>query len=697
MKIKQLKISDYKNLDAHLIHNSDIIALIGNNGSGKSNILEAISHIFRSLYVAKYKVTFNYFIEYITSKNNLVKIEKIGNEIKYHLDEVEKSALEISNYLPQKVIGIYSGEETRLYDDCFGPFYLEFVTNINKAQIQKTVYSDLPKMLFLNSFYWNISLLCLLISDSTDNQKFVEQILKIQDLDSIKIKIDFIKRNYANYNDNQALRLVRDIDSKSEYTLKEFKKLLSEKFYTPLDVFKYLYLAYTPKDAKIIDGIIIEFTNNLTVSDLSEGEKKLLLIKGALEFAGQEDSIFILDEPDSHIHINNKEQITNSFIDYLHNRQIVITTHSPTLTQCVNDENVYMLSNGKIIDKNKQEIIEEVTGDFWNKHQQNSFISSKKPIILLVEGKHDKEHINNAFEKLKDEYTDLKFDIFYMNSACNIPLMMTGLRTSEIEYKKIFIGIFDDDQTGRTELSNTTCKFPDNQNKKRHKEGYYAFIYPKHENHKSSIFTVENFFDSLHLETAYNLALSELSGKFTGKSIETISEEIREKAKQKLFESSRSFANKEDFKNFRKLFDLIRDIKDKYYESLIAIHDPNPINETENKNNKSNVKEDDNIEIYTKRRNTEVEARYYNDKKIVLIQGSKLSVDVVDSYGNSIERNKELKKIADLQENCWVLKEDKTFNSVSGAINYATGGNMNGWAHWLIKENKKPLETIREK
>jgi ABC-type cobalamin/Fe3+-siderophores transport system ATPase subunit len=571
MKIKKLKIKNYKNLDADLVHNSDLIAFIGNNGSGKSNLLEAISHIFRSLYVPKYKVNFNYSIEYVTSKNNTVIIEKTGKELKYVLDGNDKSSSEISSYLPQKVVAIYSGEETRLYDDCFGPFYLEFVTNINKAQNQGTVYSELPNMLFLNRFYWNISLLCLLISDSPDNKKFVEQVLKITKTDKIKIKIDFIKRNYANYNDNQALRLVRDIDSKSEYTLAEFKKLLNDKFYTPFNVFKYLYLAYTPKDAKIIDGIIIEFSDGLTVSDLSEGEKKLLLIKGALEFAGQEDSIFILDEPDSHIHINNKEQITNSFIDYLHNRQIIITTHSPTLTQCVKDENVYMLNSGKIVDRNKQEIIEEITGEFWNKHQQNSFISSKKPIILLVEGKHDKEHILNAFEKLKDEYPELIFDIFYMNSACNIPPMMTGLRTSEIDYKKIFIGVFDDDQTGNVELSNTSCKFPDVQNSKRHKEGYFAFTYPKHDEHKSAIFTVENFFDSNHLETAFNSALSEFAGKFKGKSIDSISEDVKDKAKSKLFENSKTFTNKEDFKNFRKLFDLVKEIKKYNDDKKVAI------------------------------------------------------------------------------------------------------------------------------
>jgi recombinational DNA repair ATPase RecF len=132
MKIKKLHIKNYKNLDADLVHNSDLIAFIGNNGSGKSNLLEAISHIFRSLYVPKYKVGFSYLIEYETSKKNKITIEKDGKELKYSIDGISKKANEIANYLPQKVVAIYSGEETRLYNDCFEPFYLEFVNNINK-------------------------------------------------------------------------------------------------------------------------------------------------------------------------------------------------------------------------------------------------------------------------------------------------------------------------------------------------------------------------------------------------------------------------------------------------------------------------------------------------------------------------------------------------------------------------------------
>lgn len=555
MRITKLEIKNYKNLDATLNHNSDIIAFIGNNGSGKSNLLEAVSHIFRSLYVGKYNIDFDYCIEYETSKKNKVKIEKTGKVRNYVLDN--NPVTDISNYLPQKVVAIYSGEEARLFDDCFGPFYLEFVNNINKAQLQGTEYSELPKMLFLNKFYWNISLLSLLVSNSDDNNKFIEDVLKIKKVG--KIKIDFVKKNYEKYNDNKALRLVRDIDIKAEYELEDLKKSLLEKGYIADDLYKYLYLAYSPKDSKIINDIVIEFNDNLTVTDLSEGEKKLLLIKGALEFAGQEDSIFILDEPDSHIHINNKDQITKSFEPYQHNRQIIITTHSPTLTQCMKDENVYMLNNGKVEDKNRQEIIQDVTGDFWNKHQQNSFLSSKKPVILLVEGYHDKLHINNAFDKLKDEYADLSFDIISVDGAANIPQLMTGLRTSDIKLNKLFIAVFDNDDEGKDNCNKTQVSYPSNISKEQEK-GFYAIKYENDKKvNKGDGFTVENMFESTHFENSYIDALELHLGKFENKSIDKISAEIKKEAKSILSRKSKDFV-KEDFKHFRKLFDLIRKI-----------------------------------------------------------------------------------------------------------------------------------------
>lgn len=561
MKIKELHIKNYKNLDADLIHKSDLIAFIGNNGSGKSNLLEALSHIFRNLYKSSYKVDFDYTLEYATSKSNTVHIEKKATQRNFFVDGT--AMLDISLYLPQKVIAIYSGEEDRLFEDCYGPFYLEFVKNINKAQQQGTDYSNLPKMLFLNKFYWHLSLLSLLVSNSESNKKFVKDVLKIDSVE--KIKIDFLKKNYEHYNDSLALQFIREIDGKSEYKLEEFKKLIEDKGYVADDLYKYFYLAYTPKGSKIIDDITIKFNKNLTITDLSEGEKKLLLIKAALEFAGQEDSLFILDEPDAHVHLNNKEQIIKSFEPYKSNRQIIITTHSPTITQAINDENVYMLIAGKIEDRNRQEIIEEITGDFWNKHQQNSFLAAKRPIVLLVEGKHDKEHLTNAIKCLKADFSDLQFDIFSLGGESKIAPFLRGLYEGNLADGKLFIAMYDNDKAGVDAINKggfvkevDNCGYRKLLSDKTEHNNFFGFLLPKPTGHVEDC-TIENFYDMQRFKVAYEEAFVKETGFSSSKSIDAIAVNITINAKNNLSINSRTFVAG-DFSRFKEVFKTIDNI-----------------------------------------------------------------------------------------------------------------------------------------
>jgi hypothetical protein len=256
-----------------------------------------------------------------------------------------------------------------------------------------------------------------------------------------------------------------------------------------------------------------------------------------------------------------------SFTDYLHNRQIIITTHSPTLTQCVNDENVYMLNNGQIVDSTKQQIIEEVTGEFWNKHQQNSFISSKKPIILLVEGKHDKEHITNAYLALKEEFSDLDFEIFRLNSETNIQPFLRGLYESEFDKSKIFVGLFDKEDKILKDFQN-----PKNYSKiegrtffkilesDKPNENYFVTTLPEIEDKKCDC-SIEMMYDYSKWEEAFQIAVQNTLGKTTNKSIKKYSEDVLNDAKNLLSANSKNFKSA-DFYLFRKLFNLIREIKE---------------------------------------------------------------------------------------------------------------------------------------
>src|SRR5690606_31593636 len=120
-----------------------------------------------------------------------------------------------------------------------------------------------------------------------------------------------------------------------------------------------------------------------------------------------------------------------------------------------------------------------------------------------------------------------------------------------------------------------------------------------------------------------------------------ITKGIKEQAKNILSENSQTF-QVGDFKNFRALFDLILEISE-YRNSLLKgikkEKKKQQISETSKENPPSVEKY---VEVYTARRNTEVNAHYYNEKKIIIRAGSKLSINVVNSYGTKAERNKEL-------------------------------------------------------
>lgn len=699
MKITKLHIYNYKNLNVELVNTSSIIALIGNNGSGKSNILEAISTIFFHLFQKKEKdIPFNFLIEYKFGGNQTVSIEKKNSTIHFKVDNNPRA--DIQQFLPKQIVALYSGEENRLWEKSYKPLYMAYVNSINKSETTGLgEYNIVPKMLYINKFYWHISLLCLLLSDAPDTKVFCEQTLGITKINSIKF--DFNTANYANYTNSSVKSFINLIDKKSEYNIDELKKIISECPFTLDEIYKYLYLAFTPDRKKMLENITIKYNDdNLDIEDFSEGEKKMLLIKAALEFAGLEDSLFLLDEPDAHIHLNNKIQIKNVFKEYLDTRQVILTTHSPTLTDTLDEESLFMLNTGNLVHHKKQEILENVSGEFWNKFQQNAFIASKKPIILLVEGRHDKTHIHNAFEVLKDDYSNLNFQCFILNGESKIQPFLSGLYESDFYTDKLYIGIYDNDGAGEKSFNNGFEKVKDNFKKLKESNGkennsYFAIKLPK-PNEITCDCTIETLYELEKFEDAIKTATQNALGHLKNKSIDDITKGIKEQAKNILSENSQTF-NVEDFKNFRTLFDLILEISE-HRNSLIKGRKKEketrqaPVTSKENPPSTEKY-----IEVYTTRRNTEVDAHYYNEKKITIKSGSKLSIDVVDSYTPKTERNKELKKIAELQKDYWILNTDKEFNSVSGAINYATGGNMNGWEYWLIKDNNTPLETIRKK
>lgn len=72
--------------------------------------------------------------------------------------------------------------------------------------------------------------------------------------------------------------------------------------------------------------------SSITFKEMSEGEQQLLTIIGLMRFTQQDESLFLLDEPDTHLnpawclnYLGNLKE----YLDDLKNSQIIMTTHSP--------------------------------------------------------------------------------------------------------------------------------------------------------------------------------------------------------------------------------------------------------------------------------------------------------------------------------------------------------------------------------
>ena len=88
MKLKKLKVKKYKNLidfEVNFESGEGLSILIGNNGSGKSNVLEAISGIFANAYSAKAIHKFVYTLTY-EMKGKEVKLEQTIYRCQYYVD-----------------------------------------------------------------------------------------------------------------------------------------------------------------------------------------------------------------------------------------------------------------------------------------------------------------------------------------------------------------------------------------------------------------------------------------------------------------------------------------------------------------------------------------------------------------------------------------------------------------------------------
>lgn len=175
--------------------------------------------------------------------------------------------------------------------------------------------------------------------------------------------------------------------------------------------------------------------DDITVEQLSEGEKKLILVKTVLEILSDEKTLVLMDEPDAHLHEGRKPALCNMMREYP-NRQIVIATHSPIMAQIANEKELLMLEleNGKstILTDEKIEKIKKLSGTSWDVIGQGMMLRSSRPLVVF-EGKTDVMYVKRALEMLK---SISKSNGYCLHSNCSLRKYGSSICSKNINGKQ---------------------------------------------------------------------------------------------------------------------------------------------------------------------------------------------------------------------------------------------------------------------
>lgn len=551
MHIQNLYIKKFKNIinqTFDLSSHNGLTLLIGNNGCGKSNILECISSIFCNLYQENESFGTDFSISYKMFDDSIVNIEYMDGKLSQELIIPAKGTQKTPLY-PKRIIAIYSGEEQRMWEEYYYPLYSKYIKEINK-QAQNVSW---PSMIYLNKYYWDIALLSILCSDAKDNNSFLKNILGINNIGSIEFDIN--SRNYASYKESPVLNFIESLNKNPIFTLERFKGLLEKQEINIDTLFMYLYIAFTPNDKKILNAITIKFNGNQTIKDLSEGQKKLLLIRAALEYTGSEDTLYLLDEPDAHIHIENKIKLVDIIKQYTTNRHIIMTSHSPSLTDCMikDNKNIIYMENGKMKSVEVIDAITKLSGNHIGYIEGALILSSTKPLIL-VEGIGDVNYITKSIELLGRTdpiYSDISCDILFMGGAGENAKQFIDKIKPHINNDKTVLVIFDRDESGAEGMKKIGARGNREDFKTYRNQNWYFFMLPKTDEHQDTDFTIEDYFSLEYKKQMAVEKINESNGCF-----KKLPKDLRQSVKDALSKKINEYSA-DDMAGFKVLLDKI--------------------------------------------------------------------------------------------------------------------------------------------
>lgn len=401
MKLKELTIPNHKGFVDFITtfdQKTPITTIIGQNGVGKSNLIEIIVSIYRAIDLGE-PTDFSYTLIY-ECRGHDIQVRFDAEEKSNHLvvvDGDKKSFAFLKNnaneYLPLNIFTYYSGTNERV-EQLFVKHQTRFYDALTKGDDQL-----IRRFFYCRDVHSFFVLLAFLVDNDSACKELLEQ-LNIASLDSVLFCLkkpywykgkpsdvmreegdprfwysrgvvkDFLDKlwNYAIAPINNTERKVVDFRGRSENQDRLYLFLsddsalkgLASEYPDTTSLFKHIESTYI---ADLLEDVQVTVTltdgKKLTFSALSEGERQLLSVLGLMKFTRDDESLFLLDEPDTHLNPRWKlsyfdqiekildHKVEGSDLSAWQTSQVVLTTHDPIMLTSLRAEQIRVLTESQ--------------------------------------------------------------------------------------------------------------------------------------------------------------------------------------------------------------------------------------------------------------------------------------------------------------------------------------------------------------
>lgn len=424
MAIKKLLIKNYKSIDYAVIKlNDDVNIFVGENDSGKSTILEALSIVTTSKLNG---IPFDKQVKANMFNQNIRQKYKDSCKNSQNVMEPPEIIIEIYLDLEDQT---YAGSNNELREDCTGirmklSLNREYAEAYKQMLIKKEIY-DIPIELYSVSYrYFN--------SDPV-----------IYRFSPVKaVFIDTTRKNYSNMVD----RFVTDnitayLNSQEQTDLSTAYRKSRHSFQENSVVSKLNELIkqnvrMNSKEVEIDlrEDVVDEWKRQMSVmvenipfENLGFGTQNSIKIELAIRNSKDQINVVLMEEPENNLSYTNMAKLINHIVES-GEKQVFVSTHSSYIANKLDLGKLFLLQNGKI---EPMSALPEATKNYFKKlpgYDTLRIILAEK--VILVEGATDELIIQRAY---LDEYGKLPIadgiDVIVVDSLafkryCDIAVMM---------------------------------------------------------------------------------------------------------------------------------------------------------------------------------------------------------------------------------------------------------------------------------